>query len=68
MERTLQEKTWNTLNLTYCPVFKNVRKILKELHLLPTPGKDHDRVFSEVRIIGFKNVKKLSKICFTLTE
>ena len=68
MERTLQEKTRNLFNLTYCPAFKNVRKILKALHLLLTPGKDHDKVFSEVRIIGFKNAKKLSKIFFTLTE
>ena len=32
-ERTLQEKTQVTFNLTYYPVFKDVRKILKELHL-----------------------------------
>ena len=36
-ERTLQEKTQVTFNLTYYPVFKDVRKILKELHLLLTP-------------------------------
>ena len=32
-ERTFQEKTQVTFNLTYYPVFKDVRKILKELHL-----------------------------------
>ena len=58
-ERTLQEKTQVTFNLTYYPVFKDVRKILKELHLLLTPDQAHKRVFSEVPIIGFKNAKSL---------
>ena len=67
-KRTPQEKARNTFNLTYCSVFKNVRKILKELHLLPTPDKAHDKVFSEVHIIGFKNAKKLSKSCFRVVD
>ena len=54
-ERTLQEKTQVTLNLNYYPVFKDVRKILKELHFLLTPDQAYKRVFSEVSIIGFKN-------------
>ena len=58
-EKTLQEKTQVTFNLTYYPVFKDVRKILKELHLLLTPDQAHKRVFSEVPIIGFKNPKNL---------
>ena len=58
-ERTLQEKTRVTFNLTYYPVFKEVRKILKELHLLLTPDQVHEKVFSEVLIIGFKNAKIL---------
>ena len=57
--RTLQEKTQVTFNLTYYPVFKDVRKILKELHLLLTPDQAHKRVFSEVPIIGFENAKSL---------
>ena len=69
-ERTFQEKTQVTFNLTYYPVFKDVRKILKDLHLLLTPDKTHKKVFSEVPIIGFKNAKSLkdhslSKSCFT---
>ena len=58
-ERTLQEKTQVTFNFIYYPVFKDVRKILKELHLLLTPDQAHKRVFSEVPIIGFKNAKSL---------
>ena len=58
-ERTLQEKTQVTFDLIYYPVFKDFRKILKELHLLLTPDQAHKRVFSEVPIIGFKNAKSL---------
>ena len=58
-ERTFQEKTQVTFNLTYYPVFKDVKKILKELHLLLTPDQAHKKVFSEVPIIGFKNAKSL---------
>ena len=58
-ERTLQEKTQVTFNLTYHPVLEDVRKVLKELNLLLTPDQAHKRVFSEVPIIGFKNAKSL---------
>ena len=58
-ERALQEKTQVTFNLTYYPVFKDVRKILKELDLLLTPDQAHERVFSEGPIIEFKNTKSL---------
>ena len=44
--------------MTYYPVFKNLRKILKELCLLLTPGKAH-KVFTEVPITGFKNNRSL---------
>ena len=58
-ERTLQEKTKVTFNLTYYPVFKDVRKILKEFQLLLTPDQAQKKFFSEVSIIGFKNAKSL---------
>ena len=58
-EKTLQEKTQVAFNLTYYPVFIDVRKILKELHLLLTPDQSYKKVFSEVPIIGFKNAKSL---------
>ena len=45
--------------MTYYPIFKNVRKTLKELHLLVSPDQAYKRVFSEVPIIGFKNAKTL---------
>ena len=58
-ERTLQKKTQVTFNLSYYPVFKDVRKILKKLHLLLTPDQAHKKVFSVLPIIGFKNAKSL---------
>ena len=58
-EGTFQEKTQVTFNLAYYLVFKDVRKILKELHLLLRPDQAHKNVFSEVHIIGFKNAKSL---------
>ena len=45
--------------MTYYPVFKDVRKILKELHLLLTSDQADKKFFSEVPIIDFKNVKSL---------
>ena len=59
-ERTLQEKTQVTFNLIYYPVFKDVRKILQELHFLLTPDQTHKKIFSDVPIIGFKNAKSLT--------
>ena len=51
-EKTLQEKSHIAFDLTYYHIFKNVRKILEELHLLLTPDKAH-KVFSKIPIIGF---------------
>ena len=45
--------------MTHCLLFKGVRQILKDLHLLLTVGQAHGRVFSDVPIIGFKNAKSL---------
>ena len=48
-----------TFNLTYYPVFQNVKKLLAELHLLLTPDVAHKAVFTNVPIIGFKNDRSL---------
>ena len=34
-----------TFNITYYPVFQNVRNILQELHILLTPDKERKKVF-----------------------
>ena len=42
-----------TFNITYYPVFQNIKNILKELHLLLAPDKEHKKVFPNVPVVGF---------------
>ena len=58
-ENIREEQNKITFNLTYYPVFQNVKKILAELHLLLTPDVAHKAVFTNVPIIGFKNDRSL---------
>ena len=46
-------------NITYYPVFQNIRNILQELHLLLAPDKEHKKFFSNVPVIGFRSGKSL---------
>ena len=46
-------------NITYYPVFQNIRNALQELHLLLAPDKKHKKVFSDVPVVGFCNGKSL---------
>ena len=48
-----------TCNITYYPVFQNIRNILQELHLLLAPDKEHKKVFPDVPVAGFRNGKSL---------
>ena len=49
-----------TFNITYYPVFQNIRNILQELQLLSlTPDKEHKKVFPDVAVVGFRNGKRL---------
>ena len=48
-----------TFNITYYPVFQNVRNILQELHILLTPDKEHKKVFQDILVVGFRNGKRL---------
>ena len=47
-----------TFNMTYYPVFQNIRNTLQELHLLLAPDKEH-KVFPDVPVLGFRNGKSL---------
>ena len=58
-EDNREEQNKITFNLTYYPVFQNVKKILAELHLLLTPDVAHKAVFTNVPTIGFKNDRSL---------
>ena len=49
-----------TFNITYHPVFRNVRKILEELHVILVYDDGHKKVFPDVPMIGFK-INKILK-------
>ena len=50
-----------TFNITYYPVFQNVRNILQELHILLSPDKEHKKVSQDISIVGFRNGKSLKR-------
>ena len=43
-------------NISYHPVFQNIRNILQELYLLLAPDTEHKKVCPNVRVVGFCNV------------
>ena len=43
-----------TLNITYYPVFQNIRNIIQELRLLLAPNKEHKKVFPNVPVVRFR--------------
>ena len=61
LEREKQQMSEQKLkfNITYHPAFQNVRAIMEQLHILPTPNKEHKKVFPNVQVIGFPNGKSL---------
>ena len=48
-----------TFNITYYPVFQNIRNILQKLHILLTPDQEHKKVFQDIPVVGFRNGKSL---------
>ena len=48
-----------TFNITYHPVFRNVRKILEELNVILPSDDGHEKVFADVSMIGCKYNKSL---------
>ena len=48
-----------TFNITYYPVYRNVRSIMEELHILLTSNEEHKKVFPDVAVVGFRNSKSL---------
>ena len=45
--------------MTYHPVFRDVRKILEELHVILSSDDGHKKVYPEIPMIGFKINKNL---------
>ena len=58
-EKAKTSKPRLTFNITYFPVFQNIRNILQELHLLLAPDKEYKKVFPDVPVVGFRNGKSL---------
>ena len=48
-----------TFNITYYPVFQNIRNISQEFHLLLALDKEHKKVFPNVPVVGFRIGKSL---------
>ena len=47
------------LNITYHPAFSKLKNIVSNIHLLLTPDKEHQKVFQNLPILGFKKGKSL---------
>ena len=52
--KTETSKPKRTFNITYYPVFQNIRNILQELHLLLAPDKEY-KVFPDAPVVGFRS-------------
>ena len=48
-----------TFNITYYPVFQNIIDILEEFHFVLVTDKEHEKVFLNVPVVGFRNGKSL---------
>ena len=51
-----------TLNITYHPAFSKLKHILNSIHVLLAPNTEHQNVFPEVPLVGFKKGKSLKDI------
>ena len=58
-EHNHPEENKLTLNITYYHAFQNTKTILEELQILLAPDKEHQKVFPNVPIVGFRNGKSL---------
>ena len=54
-----EKQNKKSFNTTYHPMFRNVRRILEELHVILASDDGHKKVFSDVPMIVFKNNKNL---------
>lgn len=46
-----------TFNIMCSPVFKNTRNFLEELYILHAPDEEHEKVFTGIPLVRFKNDK-----------
>ena len=59
LEKVNNQENQNKHNITYHPAFRNVRKVLEELHVILASDDGHKKVFPDVPMTGFKNNKNL---------
>ena len=61
LEKELNHKEENKLmfNVTYYPAFQNKKTILEELQIPLAPDKEHQKMFPNVPVVGFRNRKSL---------
>ena len=50
------------LNITYHPALNKIKSILSNIHILLTPNKEHEKVFQQVPVVGFRRGKSLKDI------
>ena len=50
------------LNITYHPSLAQFKNIMTGMHLLLTPDNEHNKVFRDVPIVGFRRAKSLKEI------
>ena len=58
-EKTDTSEPKLTFNITYYPVFQNIRNTLQELHLLLAPNKEHKKISPDVPVVEFRNGNSL---------
>ena len=51
-----------TLNISYHPAYQGINKILRKIHAILTFDKEHDKVFKEIPIVGFRREKSLKDL------
>ena len=51
-----------TLNITYHPALRCLKKVLSKIHLLLTPDGEHGKVFSDIPVVGFKKGRSLKDL------
>ena len=61
-QRRVANKNRFVFNITYHPVFSNLKNILSEIHLLLTPDREHRKAFEKIPIIGFRKTKSLKDV------
>ena len=59
-ERRPSKRKIKDFNITYYPIFQNIRNLLQELDFLLPADKEHKKVFSDVPVVGFRNGKSLN--------